>query len=132
MAEPREWEEVLRKYLSWAATIAVCLFAVSGFAIVAMAAYQGALYEMARDHFAAIIGLPCAAACSLFIVLLLRTVSGSIELKVLGIEFRGAAGPIIMWILCFLAITLAIAKTWNLPYSNRTAPSTGTATRQTQ
>jgi hypothetical protein len=62
------------------------------------------------------IGLPCAAMGALILVLILRTVAGNIELKILGLEFKGASGPIIMWILCFLAMTLAINKTWDLKY----------------
>jgi hypothetical protein len=41
---------------------------------------------------------------ALSLVLLLRAVSGNIEIKILGFEFKGAAAPIIMWILCFLAL----------------------------
>jgi hypothetical protein len=35
-------------------------------------------------------------------------------MKILGFEFKGASGPIIMWILCFLTITLGVVKTWDL------------------
>lgn len=47
-------------------------------------------------------------------VLLLRTVSGDVDVRLLGVEFKGASGPIIMWILCFLALILAVNKTWDL------------------
>jgi hypothetical protein len=45
------------------------------------------------------------------LVLLLRTVSGTIKFKALGFKFKGASGPILMWIFYFLAMTLAISKT---------------------
>jgi hypothetical protein len=54
--------------------------------------------------------LPSAARVALSLVLLLRAASGNIEIKTLGSEFKGAAAPMVMWILCFLAITLAIGN----------------------
>lgn len=65
-----------------------------------------------RNHFPAVVGLPLAALLSLWIVLILRGGYGPIELSVLGFRFRGASGPIIMWVLCFLAITFAIKILW--------------------
>ena len=65
-------------------------------------------------HFAATIGLPAAGMASLCLVLVLRTVAGPIKFKGLGFEFDGAAGPIIMWVICFLAIAIGIKTTWPL------------------
>jgi hypothetical protein len=73
-----------------------------------------------------VIGLPSAAVAALFVVLVLRTVAGDIEFKVPGLEFRGASGPIIMWVMCFLAITTAIRWLWTSSTNNgcsSTAPS---------
>jgi len=65
-----------------------------------------------RDHFAAVVGGPCAAFAALLLVLLLRYTVGPIELKGLGFEFKGAAGPIILWMFCFLAIVTGIKTLW--------------------
>jgi len=98
--------------------------AVLGFAFVGWVLYM--VYDAAKyhfwdrivlEHFASIIGLPCAAVASLILVLVLRTVAGKTEFKFLGFEFKGASGPIIMWILCFLAAALAITQTWNLTFT---------------
>jgi len=101
MTEQNTWEERLRKATGWAAIIVAGLFASAFFVMTLMGAYHGLWVQVATEHVPSIIGLPCAAAASVVLVLLLRTVAGNIEIKVLGLEFKGAAGPIIMWILCF-------------------------------
>jgi hypothetical protein len=68
--------------------------------------------ELAKQHFAAAIGLPCAALAALLLVTILEINAGRIEFKALGLEFKGAAGPIVMWVLCFLAIAGAIRLLW--------------------
>lgn len=70
--------------------------------------------NVAFDHFPATVGLPAAAAGSLIICTLFRTVEGKITFSVLGLKFEGASGPIIMWVICFLAITLGIHSLWPL------------------
>jgi len=41
-----------------------------------------------------------------------RTTEGQIKFDALGFHFEGASGPIVMWVICFLAITLAIKVLW--------------------
>ena len=68
--------------------------------------------EVVRDHFAAVIGLPMAGILSLWVVTILRSRSGPIEFEAMGFKFRGASGPVILWVVCFLAIALAIRLLW--------------------
>jgi hypothetical protein len=100
-------------YCSYLA-ILVCGFAIllAFSATIILAFYSGIWAEITRLHFAAIVGLPSAAAASLFLVLVLSTATGSIEFEALGFKFRGAAGPLVFWIACFLSITLAIKLLW--------------------
>jgi hypothetical protein len=70
------------------------------------------MLAVVKDHFAAIVGGPCSAFAALLIVLLLRYAVGPIEIKGLGFEFKGAAGPIILWIFCFLAMVSGIKLLW--------------------
>jgi hypothetical protein len=72
------------------------------------------VFGMSHLHYATVIGVPCSGLGALFIVLLLRTVAGDIQFKAFGFEFKGASGPIIMWILCFGALVFAMVKTWDL------------------
>jgi hypothetical protein len=68
--------------------------------------------DVVRQQVQAVIGLPLAAAASLCIVLLLESTSGPIELEAPGVKFKGAAAPVVLWLLCFLAMAWAIKLTW--------------------
>jgi hypothetical protein len=54
------------------------------------------------------VGIPWAGGAALAIVLILRGSFGTVEFKILGVEFKGASGPTVMWILCFLAEALVM------------------------
>lgn len=85
---------------------------VLGFTIYVVAVGFRYWEDVLRDHFAAIIGLPSAAAVSFAIVVVLRQTDGPIEFEALGFKFKGTAGQVVMWIACFLAIALAIRMCW--------------------
>ena len=68
--------------------------------------------ETAKAHFAAAIGLPFVALMAGFIVTILEFSFGAIEFEGLGFKFRGASGPIVLWALCFLSITVAVRLLW--------------------
>ena len=42
----------------------------------------------------------------------LEQVSGPIEIEVLAFKLNGAAGPVILWIACFLSMVLGIKVLW--------------------
>lgn len=69
--------------------------------------------QLVESNPRAVIGLPCAVLTSYCIVLFLEATSGPIELEALGFKFRGASGPIILWIFVFLAVVSGIAILWN-------------------
>jgi hypothetical protein len=68
--------------------------------------------DIAGRHFAATIGLPMGAVAALFIVLVLRATSGPLEFEAIGFKFRGASGPVVLWLMCFLGIAAAIKWLW--------------------
>jgi hypothetical protein len=70
------------------------------------------IVDIVKDHFQATVGLPMAAIAAVCIVFLFKFVEGTIELEGLGFKFKGASAPIILWILCFLAIASAIKVLW--------------------
>jgi hypothetical protein len=70
------------------------------------------LYRIALQHFPATIGLPSAGIASLCIVVALENTSGPIEFEGFGLKFKGASGPIVLWVICFLAIAGAIKWLW--------------------
>jgi len=64
-------------------------------------------------HFPAIIGLPMAAIAAFVLVAYLKQKPGEgITFKALGIEFSGPSGEAILWVICFMSITLAIKLLW--------------------
>jgi hypothetical protein len=71
-----------------------------------------AIRKVVIEHLQAAVGLPVAGVFAFLLVALFRTTEGRIQFEVVGLKFDGAAGPIIMWILCFLAITVSIRLLW--------------------
>jgi hypothetical protein len=70
--------------------------------------------EVGQKHFVATVLIPFAAFSALCVVVILEIDAGRIEIHGFGITFSGAAGPIIMWIFCFLAVVIAVRLVWSL------------------
>lgn len=70
------------------------------------------LYSIMLKQFVAVVGLPSAALASLFLVMFLEQTSGPIEFEGLGFKFKGASGPVVLWVFCFLAIVASIKLLW--------------------
>jgi len=106
-------DQKLRRTMSWVAVILIVLFASLSLGRVVFLAYaKGAWFELAQKQFPAMVGLPLSAVAALFVVLVLRMSSGPIEVEIGGLKFKGAAAPIVFWLLCFLAIAGAIKMLW--------------------
>ena len=56
--------------------------------------------------------LPFAGVASICLVTLLRYSAGPIEFEGLGFKFKGASGPIIMWLLCYLVMAGTVKLLW--------------------
>jgi len=70
------------------------------------------LIELAKTHYAALVGTPMSAVAAFCVVSLLKVTHGPIEFEAFGFKFRGASGPIVLWILCFLSIVAAFHILW--------------------
>lgn len=70
------------------------------------------ILKLLRDHPLAIVGLPMSAAVAFCLVVILEVTSGNIEFKALGFEFKGASGPIVLWVLSFLAFIVGLRVLW--------------------
>ena len=117
----REQNEQEQNNTSYRNNVAVVIIGIFVLLIVGYFGYiiflfrdkEKQIVEGITNHGLAAIGLPIAAITSLTLVLLLEEVFGqTIKVKAIGFEFEGAAGPIILWILGFLAITIAIKSVW--------------------
>src|SRR5438067_286474 len=69
--------------------------------------------ELIKDHFAAVIGLPTAALGASCVIIAFRQTEGPIEFEVLTFKLKGAAGPVVLWTLCFFVIAAAIKLLWS-------------------
>jgi len=70
------------------------------------------LDSVIKDHFLALTGTPLAAISAIILVAVFKVTSGDIQFKALGFEFRGAAGPAILWVVCFLSCVLGLRVLW--------------------
>jgi len=68
-----------------------------------------------QENFAGTVVMAFAALVALFVVLLLQYSAGNIEFEMPGFKFRGASGPVVLWVLCFLAVSAAIKLLWVNP-----------------
>jgi hypothetical protein len=76
--------------------------------------WEGWIDDMLRNHYVFFVGVPFAGLTAHFLVGTLENTRGKIEFEVVGMKFRGASGPIIMWVLVFLAIVVASRLVWGL------------------
>ena len=112
---PVDHKKKIVRVFTWIAASLITLFSVYTFYIIAKRGFDDKVWlPIAVKHFPAVVGLPMAAIASLFIVMVLEYVSGPIEFEILGLKFKGAAGQIVFWILCFLTIVLAIKLLWDM------------------
>lgn len=70
------------------------------------------MLELTRRNFAAMVGLPVAAVFAVFLVVVLQQTSGPVKFEGLGFKFEGTSGQVVLWIMCFLAMTGAIKLLW--------------------
>jgi hypothetical protein len=96
-----------------AAFMVFFVFASGLLAILFVASWRSQKFRhVVLEQFRAVVGLPAAAVFAFLVVALFESSSGNIRFELLGIKFEGAAGPIIMWILTYLAMTLSITMVW--------------------
>jgi hypothetical protein len=104
----------LKQISQWAAVLGTCIFTIAALIEISSIAVseRDLIGSLLRDHIRAIVGLPMAAAVAFCLVTILEATSGNIEFKALGFEFKGASGPIVLWVLSFLAIVGALRILW--------------------
>lgn len=110
----KQSDQKLRMTMNWVVAVALSLFGIA--ALVGLLTFDASKStfwtELIRQNFPVIVGLPMAGLGALFVSIVLQISSGPIEFDVAGVRFKGASAPIVFWLLCFLAITLAIKMLW--------------------
>jgi hypothetical protein len=101
-----------RRAIVWGAASVLGLVLAAFITIWMIGFYNVWEPQLIEDHFAAVVGLPAAALAASCIILVFRQTAGPIEFELLGLKLRGAAGPVVLWTLCFLAIAASIKMLW--------------------
>ena len=70
------------------------------------------LFDQIVDHYAVFLTIPCAGFAALILVVILDQTYGNIKFSIFQINFEGASGPIVFWILVYLSIILSIKMLW--------------------
>ncbi len=112
----QDWDVMLRKPL----TVAMLIIGSAFMAILlACSVYyvitDNVLVEVVDKQFPAVFCVPISYVSALILVLILRVAAGPIEFKVLAVEFKGASGPLVFWVICFLALIYAFKQLWTWP-----------------
>jgi hypothetical protein len=106
---------LIRQVVTWLCVVSgPALAAITFFPIIRAALQQQQwLLTIFRQHYAAIFGLPSAALLSFMLIVVFEARFDNIEMEIANlIKFRGASGPIVLWVLCFLSIAAAIKLLW--------------------
>ena len=104
-----------RRIVTWLCLVAgIGLVGITYFPVIRAALNQDPwLLAIFQQHYDAIFGLPGAALLSFILVVVFEARFDKIEMEIFNIlEFRGASGPVVLWVLCFLSITAAIKLLW--------------------
>src|SRR5687767_6047008 len=111
MAKNRlNWKRVVQ----WIVVFGTALFVLGSLVAISRVALNDKVLisKMLHEHLRAVVGLPMSAAAAFCLVVILEITSGDIEFEALGFKFKGASGPIVLWVLSFLVFVLALRLLW--------------------
>jgi hypothetical protein len=104
--------DVLRRY----AGLAIAILGISLIMLLVYALwverFDPVLTEFVIKNFPTIIGLPFASIAAFIVVALFKQSETAIEFEAVGVKLKGAAGEIILWLICFIVIVGAISILW--------------------
>ncbi len=104
---------ILRNSAKWMAIgAAIVLGVVYMFWLIWSLNYDAQFIEIMYKHLAAVIGIPGAIITAFVLVNVLEQVSGPIKFSGLGFKFEGASGPVVMWVVVFLALVGGLKALW--------------------
>jgi hypothetical protein len=73
----------------------------------------GVLQDAATKHFMGVFGPPMAVMVAMVVVIVLRAAAGPIEFETpFGFKFRGASGPVVLYVLVYLANVAGMVALW--------------------
>ena len=85
------------------------------------------LTSIIMRNYATFFVLPFGAFFAYFLVATLENGRGPIEFEFMTMKFKGASGPIILWLMIFLVLIFALGKLWRDPAPSEFQCSCGEA-----
>jgi hypothetical protein len=107
-------EVILKKSVTPVVLGIICFIIYLAFIASSFYWTGGWINSLFQDHYVFFVGLPFSGFLAYFIVGTLENVRGNIEFEAFGIKFKGASGPIIMWVIVYMSIVLSIKMVWPL------------------
>jgi hypothetical protein len=102
------WLEELRRKLN----IAIAVIGLALFVVLPVAFWGRFQSAVPADDLATIVGIPFSFVAAFVVVALFKQAEAPMDFQGFGLKMKGAAGEIILWLLCFVAISGAIAVLW--------------------
>jgi hypothetical protein len=105
---------ILRRASPWIAMLGLAIGSFSALGLILYIfwsdpkSFSALLIQQVRP----IIGIPMAAVSAFCVVWVLQATSGRIEFEIGPIKFRGASGPVVLWVLAFMVFVSAIKLLW--------------------
>jgi hypothetical protein len=103
-----------KKVMTWVVIVVVPVVAAGFVAGLLQFIDVGTFLAIIKNHFAVTIGLPMASLLSTFIVVALKHSGGPMRFEGLGFKFEGSSCEVILWVMCFLAISCSIRLLWSI------------------
>ena len=110
----------LRIFASWAAILGTCVLTACFFGFLAFHALKKTtadaswLLKVLETHFAATVIVPLSAISAACVVILLGVAAGGdLSFQAGFLSFKGASGPVTLWLVCFTVIVASVKLLWN-------------------
>jgi len=110
----------LKKYATWGVVMGTALWTGFFFTFLVFSALfpevvpKSWLLDMILQHPSGTIGIAMSAISAFSVVAVLDVFANDpIEIRFWQFEVKGAAGPVILWVLCFLALVLGGEILWD-------------------
>lgn len=113
--DPDEWDVKFNRVLKCIG-LASAVLAAGTMAVLEIQFFRHTGFEpwlkIAQEHFLASVALSGFALVSFGIVIVLRQIEGPIEFEAWGMKFRGAAGQVVLWVICVVSLSLCAKMLW--------------------
>lgn len=112
-------DDPFRKWIARICVVGILLWTGFFFGLVVYQSLFGEVLpknwfmQMVQEHPASTVGIGISAVSAFFIVAVLEFTTGAIQFEALGFKFHGAAGQVVLWVLCFLSMVFATWLLWD-------------------